>query len=217
MSDKNSESMRILLESAIGAPVQSVFPLACPVMEYKWIEGWKSELVHCPNGYVEKNCVFKEIMSAPFLMGSFYGKTTWTAVLYDPHTYKVHYRLENKISVSLYKIELEADGKDRTKCRLELTYDALNRKGISIIENQGAEKIRFMLSILSRMMKYYSEMGEILKSASLARQILRFKHFTPKDKTRLLLNNLLMKVMRDKDRKRFLAGLPVSRINEIGK
>ena len=43
-----SDSLQVEYETRIAAPVDAVFPLACPVEEYKWIPGWKCDLVHCP-------------------------------------------------------------------------------------------------------------------------------------------------------------------------
>ena len=64
-----SDSLQVDYETRIAAPVDSVFPLACPVEEYKWIPGWKCDLVHCPNQQVEQGTVFDEYSSAPFLVG----------------------------------------------------------------------------------------------------------------------------------------------------
>jgi hypothetical protein len=64
-----SDALQVDYETRIAAPVDSVFPLACPVEEYKWIPGWKCDLVHCPNQQVEQGTVFDEYSSAPFLVG----------------------------------------------------------------------------------------------------------------------------------------------------
>jgi len=60
----------VVHEESINAPAKIVFPLCCPVEEYRWIFGWKCELAHCPNDRVELGTVFSEILSAPFLMAS---------------------------------------------------------------------------------------------------------------------------------------------------
>ena len=79
--NQNDYSIRIELNQTIDAPVQEVFPLACPVMEYKWIPDWKCELIHCPNGHAELGVIFREIFSAPILADSIAQKTTWTAAM----------------------------------------------------------------------------------------------------------------------------------------
>ena len=95
---------------SINAPVEEVFPLACPVEEYRWIPGWRCNLVHCPNDRAELGTVFDEIFSAPFLLGSFQGKTRWTVTMHSPEDHRIHFRLDNKSSSSIYRIELEDDG-----------------------------------------------------------------------------------------------------------
>ena len=79
--NQNDFSLRVELNQIIDAPAQEVFPLACPVMEYKWIPDWKCELIHCPNGHADLGIIFKEIFTAPILADSVAQKTTWTAVL----------------------------------------------------------------------------------------------------------------------------------------
>ncbi|MFC1539472.1 hypothetical protein ACFL6H_08610 [Candidatus Latescibacterota bacterium] len=205
--NQNDHSIRVEVIRSIKAPVQDVFPLACPVMEYKWIPGWKCELIHCPNGYVELGCIFNEISSAPILADSISRKTTWTAVLYEPDRFRVHYRLENKVSSSLYKIEFEAEASGRTKSRLEITYTPINKMG------KGTEgKLRLMLSALSLMLKHYCEHGEMVKSSEIMKLSLHVKELTIKDKIRSLLNKLMMKVMHDEDKKKFQKGLPIIKV-----
>ncbi len=95
MKKFKSKTARTVIPVSIKAPVEKVFPLVCPVEEYKWIPNWKCNLIHCPNNRVELGTVFEEGSSAPFLMGRFHGKTTWTAITHDPENYKVHFRLDN--------------------------------------------------------------------------------------------------------------------------
>ena len=89
MMEFKSKTAKIIIPVAIKAPVDQVFPLASPIEEYRWIPGWKCNLIHCPNDKVELGTVFSEISSAPFLIGSFKGETTWTVVMYDQDHYKI--------------------------------------------------------------------------------------------------------------------------------
>jgi hypothetical protein len=202
--------IRVVREEEIKAPAAELFPLACPVMEYAWIPGWKCELLHCPNGRVEEGTMFREMMSAPVLTGSPFGKTTWTAVLHDEPGRRVHYKLENRVSSSLNKIEMTAAGPASTILKFDFTCEALNAKGMKILAESGAEKIGFMLGLLAAMMKHYAERGEMLGAAERKRMVLGFPFFTARDKFRLILNEIAMRNMRDENRTRFLRGLPVS-------
>lgn len=210
--EQNKHSVRVEINQTINAPVQEVFPLACPVMEYKWIPGWKCELVHCPNGHVELGTIFNEIASAPILTGTIAQKTTWTAVLYEPDRYRVHYQLDNQISTSLYKIEFEADASGKTKSRLEITYSPLNEKGIRNMEKGGENKLNLMVSYLSLMLKHYCEEGKMIKTSEIMKFVSGFKQSTTKDRIQGLLNNWAMMAMKDDDRKRFQKGLSIMKI-----
>jgi len=207
--NQNDHSIRVELNQTIDAPVQEVFPLACPVMEYKWIPDWKCELIHCPNGHAELGVIFKEIFSAPILADSVAQKTTWTAVLYEPEKYRVHYQLDNRISSSVYKIEFEADGPDRTKSSLVMTYTPINKKGIAAMEKGGKAKINLMLSILALMLKHYCEKGEMIKTFEIMKLASQVEELTTKDRIRSLLNKFMRMVIQDEDRKKFEKDLPI--------
>ena len=66
---KNQEIMKTIhvkKEIMINAPADEILPLACPVLEYDWIPGWKCKLLYCPNGKNEKVGVVKENMTSSF-------------------------------------------------------------------------------------------------------------------------------------------------------
>ena len=209
----NSQSdgkVQILHDKIVDAAANDVFPLACPVLEYKWIPGWKCELIHCPSGRVAQGTVFKEIMSAPVLIGRSLGKTTWTAVYYNPEKRRVHYELRNAISVSLNKLEFDEIGPSRTRLRMDLTYEATNEQGKKVIRNHGGEKIRLMQTILASLLKHYCERGEMMPAMYIKKMGFRFQYFTAKDRYRLVINELAMRLIRDNNRTRFLKGMPIS-------
>ena len=199
-----TKTAKCVIPVSIEAPVDRVFPLACPVQEYKWIPGWKCNLIHCPNDRVEEGTIFSEISSAPFLMGNFRGATTWTAVVHDPECYKVHYRLENKKSSSIYKIEFEDNGQGGTKGKLDLTYNATNKKGNKLVENDLEVKIQVMLSILHAMLQHYCETNKMLSAARLQKMVQAERRLSVRDKVLMGLNQLVVSKMEDKDRSRFM-------------
>ncbi|MFZ6031142.1 MAG: SRPBCC family protein [Chloroflexota bacterium] len=203
---------RAVIEQTIDAAVDDVFPLACPVMEYLWIPGWKCELVHCPNGRVELGCVFREIYSAPVLMRRVTGKTVWTTVLHEPERHRVHYRLENEIADCLCKIECEALADQKTQVCLDFTYTPLHEKGVWNMKKGGEDRLKLMLSLLAHMLKYYCERGEMVGAADVISFVGRARELSVVDRLRFLLNGLAMAVMKDDDRKRFQKGLPIVKI-----
>lgn len=204
MTEFKSKTAKSVFPVYIKAPVDKVFPLCCPVEEYKWIPGWKCNLIHCPNDRVEQGTIFSEISSAPFLMGSFQGKTTWTAVMHDSESYKLHFRLDNKNSSSLYKIELEDNGKGGTEGKLDFTYNAINKKGNKLVGKNLEGKIHIMLSIINAVLQHYCETNEMLYFSGLQKMILSEQGLSVIDKILFGLNRLAVSNMKDKDRGRFM-------------
>ncbi|MFQ5415698.1 MAG: hypothetical protein ACE5FL_01495 [Myxococcota bacterium] len=93
MASFTAERIRITQEGRINAPVDRVFPLACPDEEYKWIDEWTCDLVYSESGKVEDGCIFTEKRSVPMLHDSDDGATTWYTVLHDPDGFRVHFVL----------------------------------------------------------------------------------------------------------------------------
>ena len=58
MSQGQSGRKTVHHVAKIGAPVEKVFPLLCPVREYEWIDGWSCRLVHSESGFAEKGAIF---------------------------------------------------------------------------------------------------------------------------------------------------------------
>ena len=204
MAGFEAKTARSVFPVGIKAPVEKVFPLCCPVEEYKWIPSWKCDLVYCPNDKIELGTVFREISSAPFLLGNFRGKTTWTAVLHDRARFKLHFRLDNEKSSSLYKIELENDGNGETLGRLDFTYTATNKNGNKLVERNMEEKLHIMLSIINAMLEYYCETGEMMTFVGLREVILSSQGLTVMDKILMGLNRIAVSNMKDNDRGRFM-------------
>jgi len=204
MTEFKSKTAKSVIPVSINSPVDKVFPLCSPVEEYKWIPGWRCNLIHCLNDRVEQGTIFSEISSAPFLMGSVQGKTTWSVVMYDSESYKIHFRLDNKNSSSLYKIELEDNGKGGTEGKLDFTYNGINKKGNKLVGKNLKEKIHIMLSMLHAMLGHYCETNEMLSSSRLQKIILSEKRLTVIDKILLGLNRLTVSNIKDKDRGRFM-------------
>lgn len=168
MSDFSAKRIHVALEEKIRAPVDRVFPLACPYEEYKWIDGWDCDIVYSESGKIEDGCIFTEKRSVPLLHDSDDGATTWYAVLHDPRAFRLHFVLVTGISISKYKIEMEDAGGGATAVKLDFTLTALNERGNAFIDGGGQRRVGAMLMGLSRMMKHYCETGEMLEAEQLA-------------------------------------------------
>jgi hypothetical protein len=182
-----NREIQIKKQFEINASVETIFPLICPFGEYKWIPGWKFELVHCPNKRVEQGTIFREVTSPTILMGSPFGKTTWTAVLHDPKNYNIHFKLENRGSETLYKINMSDNGKGGALIKIDVKYQALNKLGDRVIANNGREKIVFMYDFIFQMLIHYCENGKMITLSQLRRRVSPPESLTFVDKIYLMI------------------------------
>ncbi|PLX12516.1 MAG: hypothetical protein C0597_13195 [Marinilabiliales bacterium] len=204
---KNQEVMKTInvkKEIIINAPAEEIFPLVCPVREYDWIPDWKCKIIYCPNGKNEEGVVFKQNMSSPFIMNKGGGKTTWTTLLFDTANYKVHFKWDNSISTSIYKMELFPIDETHTKCVLDLNYNIINNKGMKSLNENTEYKIGFMIEGLGNMLKYYCENKEMIDLKNSERKAEFVSNLSTREKLVFLHNKIHMKLMHDRDRKSYL-------------
>lgn len=164
MSSFAAERIHVTQEERINAPVDRVFPLACPYEEYKWIDGWDCDIIHSESGKIEDGCIFAEKLSVPFLHDCDDGVTTWYAVLHDPEDFRLQFVLVTPISIIKYRIEMEDAGDNTTAAEFDFTLTARNDRGNAFIDRGGKEKVSAMLAGLGLMLKHYCESGEMLKT-----------------------------------------------------
>ena len=148
-------------QETIAAPPERIFPLLCPIEEYKWIDGWDCELVYSESGVVEDNCIFREEMS-PRLFGSS-APATWITTLHDPDHFRRHFVILNDELVRKADVSIEDSGNGVSTVRWTTVATTLNQKG-----NQGLPeleaKLKLMLSFLGSSLRHYCETGEMLRS-----------------------------------------------------
>jgi uncharacterized protein YndB with AHSA1/START domain len=91
----------------VPAPPARVFPLLCPVLEYRWLPHWRCELLHSASGVAEEDCVFRTDFSDV-------GPMTWVVSRYEPPARIEFTCFAPEIGVHRLKIALTAaDGGTR--------------------------------------------------------------------------------------------------------
>jgi hypothetical protein len=148
-------------EERIQAPPDRIFPLLCPIEEYKWIDNWECELVYSESGVVEDNCIFREEMS-PVLFGS-RGPATWITTLHDPDNFRRHFVIVTDELVRKAEISIEASDNGVSTVRWTSIATTLNEKA-----NQGFDDLQkkqlLMLKFLGTSLRHYCETGEMLRT-----------------------------------------------------
>ena len=163
---RSSKSKRIhrTHQVAVQAPIDKVFPLACPIEEYKWIDGWQCDMIYSEGGRNENNCTFSEEMSAPALFPSAsLGATIWYTTLWDTAGHRVHFALITSLSVAKFEVEMQNRGDGNTLVIWDFTLTALNEEGNRHMNDATADGMTGMLTFLADSLKHYCETGEILR------------------------------------------------------
>lgn len=165
MCSFKAERIHRIHQAAIQTPVDEVFPLACPIEEYKWIDGWQCEMIYSEGGKNENNCIFSERMSAPVLFPSADGvATTWYTSLWDPARHQVHFVLITRLSVAKFEIEMRAQGDGSTLVQWDFKLTAVNEEGNRHLDGSTADGMTAMMTFLADSLKHYCETGEILRT-----------------------------------------------------
>ncbi len=75
---RKSERFERVATFTVAAAPAEVFPLLCPVEEYKWLPGWSCRMCWSASGVAEKDAVFQT--------GDLHGlrKVVWTTITYEP-------------------------------------------------------------------------------------------------------------------------------------
>lgn len=200
------KNLNVQVETVVNAPVEEIFPLICPVMECKWIPGWKCELIRF-TGSMGPDTRFREFLSAPMLMNAVMKKTTWSVVAFDPDHHRVQFRLDNEQSSSLLTFSFTQIGQDRTNCVSKMITTPLNSTGIRVVNNRGDKKLRLLLMALQELLKYYCENGQTMMPVGDALKLTGLvKGIPAMARIKSTISKLALLFYRDKNRNRFLNG-----------
>jgi hypothetical protein len=140
----------------VPARAGEVFPLLCPVLEYKWIPEWRCELLHSVSGVAEEDCVFR----THFPDGD---PMTWVVSRYEPPR-----RIEFSCFVpDLYVMRLKiALAEEKGTTRLEWTrrWLSLGPRGDQWIAAWSDAKHHQHMQRLRDLLAHYLATGEMLRA-----------------------------------------------------
>ena len=122
------------IEHITDMPLNEVFALCCPVMEYEWIRGWSCTMRHSISGKAEMHAVFQSRYPWPFGM-----KATWICTRYEKDKALMYTAfVPNTLIVTLEDtFEVRADGKTRLK--VDFTGIGLSWLGKKIVKRMFAK------------------------------------------------------------------------------
>lgn len=147
----------------IDAPREKIFPLACPVAEYEWIDGWDCALVYTKSGTNEQGCIFREDIMGPVLF-EMPVTTTWVTSIYDSLNCHIRFVItaEDK-AVIVYDLEFHEQARSNTLLSLTFSFTSISKEIREMEDEEIKKKIMVVATFLSEALKHYCETGEIMK------------------------------------------------------
>ncbi|MFH1465104.1 MAG: hypothetical protein ABIO70_12030 [Pseudomonadota bacterium] len=122
----------------LPASPEIVFPLLCPVEEYRWLPAWRCEMVHSASGVAEEGCVFTTRLAT--------GET-WLGTRYEPPN-AVAYAVFSRHLLMVQQASLaELEGGGST-IRWSRSYTALDRIGRLYLEHYDQAKFEREMGFL---------------------------------------------------------------------
>lgn len=161
MNNKEAKWKKTLVRESIQdniweQPIEEVFKLFCPILEYEWIRGWTCTMRHSNSGYAEQNALFESRYPWPLGM-----KATWVCTKYQPPAEVSYTAFIPGTLVLILENQFETRKDGKTGHKLKYTGYGLNWIGRKIINKM------FDTQSPSRDdLKYYLTHGEMIPKSS---------------------------------------------------
>lgn len=150
------------LQEEIEAVPAVVFPLLCPVEEYRWINGWSCTLVYAKSGVNEEGCIFTEGMTGPALTGKPLA-STWVTNRWDPGNHCIQFVIfAGDSAVVRYTVALKACGGSRTTARMDFELTALSEELAALDDAEIRNRLLAVAGFITACLKHYCKTGTML-------------------------------------------------------
>jgi hypothetical protein len=158
-------------EEIVGASMRSLFPLACPVEEYKWIDGWDFEMVYSECGAMEKHCIFSERLTGAFLFADPGIETTWIVCDHDLDRNVMRAVLVvGDLAAGMFEVDGHDQHDGAAKVVWNYTITGRSEEGNRALAALERGRIDAMLGVLGKSFRHYGETGEKLPAADALEQ-----------------------------------------------
>jgi len=139
---------------ALAGTARQVFPLLCPVEEYKWLPDWSCTMFYSDSGVAEKNAVFQttEILDQ---------KVTWTTITYEPDKF-IEYLMVSGINVVRLSIALEETKEQTTLVTWRMLFTSNSALAKTVLPRAFSEEnFQKMMADRQRQLNFYLKNGRL--------------------------------------------------------
>lgn len=126
----------------LDAAPEAVFPLLCPVREYEWLEGWRSEMIYSNSGVAEENCIFRTPQ----------GPSIWNVDRYEPPS-RIAFTIVSPDQVCRLNLTLERTGAGGTRLKWQRIVTGLTDEGNATLPSSSIEGDRARTQALNYFLK----------------------------------------------------------------
>lgn len=140
----------------VPAAPDRVFPLLCPVLEYRWIPHWRCELLHSASGVAEEDCVFRT--DFPDV-----GPMTWVVSRYEPPARIEFSCFAPDIGVHRLKIALAGEN-GHTRVEWIRRWLATGPRGEAWLQTRSEDVEAKNMDNLRNLLTHYLATGTMLQS-----------------------------------------------------
>lgn len=152
----------VVLTREIKASPGSIFPLACPVEELRWIPEWEYDLIYSKSGVNETGCIFNEGKSGPH----FFEKpltTTWVTTVHDPDNHLIVFQLylAGKAMIR-FNVRFREVGRNVSSSTWQMVFTALDEEANAMPDETVRLKLEWIMTFLAEALQYYCEKGEMV-------------------------------------------------------
>ena len=151
------ESMRVKCygKFTLNFNASKIFPLLCPVEEYKWFPGWGCEMVFSQSGIAEKDAIFLTKEEDGI-------EAVQTVINYDPFKQVEFLIVKGRDSVERLSIFLREISKGTTELEWTTMCTAYSEIGREIAQRYNDETFKIFLEDRKRELNYYLEHHEMI-------------------------------------------------------
>ncbi len=152
---QQSERFERIAGMTLEAPAAKIFPLLCPVLEYKWLPGWACTMCYSDSGIAEKNAVFHTHETHDKIL-------VWTIIAYRPFSFIEFLVVDGTDTVNRFSISLQEKG-NITELTWRMLFTATGTAGSQALRHAFTEeKFQKMVDDRKTELAYYLQTGKMM-------------------------------------------------------
>lgn len=130
----------------VAADPDAVFALMCPVREYEWEPGWRTNLIISESGLVEENCIFMTPAGASEGSDEKSAEAVWVTPMHDRAARRLT-MIKVTPDETVMRLDIAIDAaREGARIRASYEYMALSDEGRRIVDRHTEENFGILMN-----------------------------------------------------------------------